>query len=326
MGVWPVDKTAVNGVQSQPLLKRGHSKPQTSAPAESVAFMFAIIGLVVLFGMVFGGFMLSGGHFDVILKALPFELMMIGGAALGATIIANGIETLKAIPGAFGMLLSGAKWKKQDYQDLLALLFALTKLMKTKGIVALEPHIEKPEESTIFKKYPKILKDHFATDFICDTLRMMTMNLDDPHQVEDAMEKQLEKHHHEAAAAGHALQQMADALPALGIVAAVLGIIKTMGAINEPPETLGLLIGKALVGTFLGVFLAYGIVGPIAQRVTAIVDEDGQFYKIIRDVLVAHLHGNAAQVSVEIGRGQVPSSMQPSFSQLETAIANGAEA
>jgi len=149
---------------------------------------------------------------------------------------------------------------------------------------------------------------------------MMTMNLEDPHQVEEVIDKQIEKHHHEAHAPAHALQGMADALPALGIVAAVLGIIKTMGAISQPPEYLGKLIGSALVGTFLGVFLAYGFVGPFASRLGQVVDEEGQFYKIIKDVLVAHLHGNAAQVSVEIGRGQIPSAAQPSFAQLEEAL------
>lgn len=287
--------------------------------------MFQIIGVVVLFAMVFGGFMLAGGHFDVILKALPFEMMMIGGAAVGALLIANDPKVLAGIAGGFGSILGGAKWKKQDYQDLLTLLFSLAKLVKTKGVVALEPHIEKPEESSIFQKYPKILKDHFAIDFICDTFRMMTMNLDDPHQVEDAMERQLEKHHHEALKPAHALQNMADALPALGIVAAVLGIIKTMGAITEPPEKLGMLIGSALVGTFLGVFLAYGLVGPMAARLNSVIEEEGQFYQIIKAVLVAHLHGNAAQISVELGRGVAPSAMQPTFQQLEEAI-NAAEA
>lgn len=288
--------------------------------------MFPIIGLLVVFGMVFGGFALAGGHFEVIIEAAPMEFMMIFGAAVGALIISNDMHGLKGVMGGFGKVMSGPKWGKKDYGDLLALLFQLTKLMKTKGVVALEAHIEKPNESPIFQKYPKLCKDHFVVDFICDTLRMMTMNLDDPHQVEDAMEKQLEKHHHEALHPAHALQGMADGLPALGIVAAVLGIVKTMGAINEPPEVLGLMIGKALVGTFLGVFLAYGIVGPMASRLNAVIEHDAQFYKIIRDVLVAHLHGNAAQVSVEIGRGSVPSSMQPSFAQLEEALAAAAEA
>ena len=146
------------------------------------------------------------------------------------------------------------------------------------------------------------------------------MNLEDPHQVEDAMEKQLEKHHHEALAPAGALQNLADALPALGIVAAVLGVIKTMGSITEPPEVLGGMIGGALVGTFLGVFLAYGLVGPFAARLKEIIEEEGSFYKIIQSVLVAHLHGNAAQISVEIGRGSVPSGAQPSFLELEEAL------
>lgn len=282
--------------------------------------MFLVIGLLIVFGMVFGGFLLAGGHMEIILHAAPLEFMMIMGAAVGAFVVGNSLDTIKATGAGFGKVAAGPKWKKQDYQDLLLLLYSLTKLMKAKGVVALEAHIEKPHDSAIFKRYPKIGKDHHAIDFICDTLRMMTMNLDDPHQVESSMEKQLEKHHHEAHGAAHALQSMADGLPALGIVAAVLGIIKTMGAITEPPAVLGGMIGKALVGTFLGVFLAYGIVGPIALRLGQIIDEEGQFYKIIQDVLVAHLHGNAAQVSVEIGRGSVPGPLQPSFAKLEEAI------
>jgi len=284
--------------------------------------MFQIIGIVVLFGMVFGGFTLAGGHFDIIVAALPFELMMIGGAAIGAFLISNSLGTITKTAGDFAKLISGPKWGKQDYMDLLTLLFQLTKTMKTKGVIALESHIENPHDSSIFSAYPKIMKDHFAIDFICDTLRMMTMNLEDPHQVEDAMEKQIEKHQREAATPAHALQSMADALPALGIVAAVLGIIKTMGAIDSPPTVLGAKIGSALVGTFLGVFLAYGLVGPFAARLNEIYEEEGAFYKIIQAVLVAHLHGNAAQISVEIGRGNVPSSFQPSFAELEEASSN----
>lgn len=289
--------------------------------------MFQIIGIVLLFGMVFGSYALAGGKFDVIIHAAPHELMAIGGSAIAAFLISNSIGVVKSAMGGLGKAFAGPKWKKQDYKDLLSLLFALTKTMKSKGVIALESHIEKPGESTIFQKYPKVMKDHFAIDFICDTLRMMTMNLEDPHQIEDAMEKQLEKHHHEAANAPHALQNMADALPALGIVAAVLGVIKTMGSITEPPEILGGMIGGALVGTFMGVFLAYGLVGPLAARLQAIVDEEAAFYKIIQSVLVAHLHGNAAQISVEIGRGDIPSSAQPSFAEMEEHLAaNPAEA
>ena len=282
--------------------------------------MFQIIGIVLLFGMVFGSYLLAGGKMAVILHSLPFELMGILGSGVAAFVIANSMDVIKATLGGFGRIFGGPKWKKQDYKELLSLLFQLTKTMKSKGVVALESHIEKPKESPIFQKYPKVLKDHFAVDFICDTLRMMTMNLEDPHQVEDAMEKQLEKHHHEAQAGANALQNMADALPALGIVIAVLGVIKTMGSITEPPEVLGGMIGGALVGTFLGVFLAYGMIGPFATRLKDIVEQDGAYYKIIQSVLVAHLHGNAAQISVEIGRGDIPSVAQPSFVEMEETL------
>jgi chemotaxis protein MotA len=284
--------------------------------------MFQIIGVVLLFGLVFGSFIISGGNMGVIIEAAPHELMAILGAGVASFLISNSMTVIKATGGGFGTIFKGPKWKATDYTDLLSLLFVLTKTMKTKGVIAVESHIEKPADSAIFSKYPKITKDHFAVDFICDTLRMMTMNLEDPHQVEDCMEKQLEKHHHEGLAPAHALQSLADALPALGIVAAVLGIIKTMGSITQPPEILGQMIGSALVGTFLGVFLAYGLVGPMATRLKDVKDEESAYYGIIRSVLVAHLHGNAAQISVEIGRGAVPSAAQPSFMELEEALNN----
>ncbi|HWA63363.1 MAG TPA: flagellar motor stator protein MotA [Caulobacteraceae bacterium] len=284
--------------------------------------MFQIIGIVVLFAMVFGSFLISGGNMAVIIEAAPHELMAIGGAGVAAFLIGNSMTVIKATGAGMGKVFGGPKWKASDYTDLLSLLFLLTKTMKSKGVIALESHIEKPTESSIFSRFPKIMKDHFAVDFICDTLRMMTMNLEDPHQVEDAMEVQLEKHHHEALAPAGALQSMADALPALGIVAAVLGVIKTMGSITEPPAVLGAMIGGALVGTFMGVFLAYGLVGPMATRLKAVVEEEAAFYKIIQSVLVAHLHGNAAQISVEIGRGNVPSGAQPSFLELEESLNN----
>ena len=282
--------------------------------------MLQLGGIIVLFACVFGGYLMSDGSLGVIFEALPHEILTILGAAIAAMLIAGSMYNLKKIMGSLGKVISGPVWKPKDYNDLLCLLYLLTKTMKSKGLIALEAHIERPGESSIFKRYPKIMKDHFALGFICDTLRMMTMSLEDPHQVEAAMEKQLEKHHHEALVSANALQTMADGLPALGIVAAVLGVIKTMGAISEPPEVLGGMIGSALVGTFLGVFLAYGIVGPMGNRLKAVIDEDALFYHVIRDILVAHLHGNAAQVSVEIGRGSVPSEYQPSFLELENSL------
>ncbi|MFZ4605098.1 MAG: flagellar motor stator protein MotA [Caulobacter sp.] len=284
--------------------------------------MFQIIGIVLLFGLVFGSYIMSGGNMEVILHATPHEMMAIGGAGVASFLISNSMGVIKGAGAGLGKAFAGPKWKASDYRDLLSLLFLLTKTMKSKGVIALESHIEKPADSAIFSRFPRIMKDHFAVDFICDTLRMMTMNLEDPHQVEDAMEKQLEKHHHEHAEPAHALQNLADALPALGIVAAVLGVIKTMGSITEPPAVLGSMIGGALVGTFLGVFLAYGLVGPLAARLKAVVDEEAAFYRIIQSVLVAHLHGNAAQISVEIGRGSVPSAAQPSFLELEEALSS----
>ena len=284
--------------------------------------MFQIIGVVLLFATVFGSYLWSGGNMSVILHALPHEMLAIGGAGIAAFLVSNSMTVVKGTGGGLAKVFAGPKWKASDYRDLLSLLFLLTKTMKSKGVIALESHIENPKDSSIFSRFPKVTKDHFAVDFICDTLRMMTMNLEDPHQVEDAMEKQLEKHHHEALAPAGALQSLADALPALGIVAAVLGVIKTMGSITEPPEVLGTMIGGALVGTFLGVFLAYGLVGPMGTRMKDVVEEEGSFYRIIQAVLVAHLHGNAAQISVEIGRGNVPSGAQPSFLELEEALSN----
>lgn len=283
--------------------------------------MLQIGGIVFLFICVFGVYIATGGAMDVMMHAAPHEMATIFGSAIAAMLIGGSMYNLKKIFGSLGKVISGPGWKPKDFTDLLCLLFLLTKTMKSKGLIALEAHIEKPSESSIFKRYPRIMKDHFALDFICDTLRMMTMSLEDPHQVETLMEKQLEKHHHEALIPANALQTMADGLPALGIVAAVLGVIKTMAAISEPPEVLGGMIGSALVGTFLGVFLAYGVVGPLGNRLKAIIDEEALFYHVIRDILVAHLHGNAAQVSVEIGRGSVPSEYQPSFAEMEAAIA-----
>lgn len=282
--------------------------------------MLAIIAIPMIFACVFGIYIVAGGNMDIIMHALPIEAGTILGAAIGAFMIANKGLVIKKSLKDLGKVFKGGKWKKQDYTDLLCLLFAILKTVRSKGMIALEQHIEKPEESAIFQQYPKIMHDHFAVDFICDTLRMMTMNFDDPHQVEDVMEKLLEKHHHEAAAPQHAIQNMADGIPAIGIVAAVLGVVKTMGSINKPVEILGAMIGGALVGTFLGVFLAYCFVGPFATKLGQVYDEEHHFYLIIRAVLVSHLQGNAPQVSVEIGRTNIPTVYQPSFASLEQTL------
>ncbi len=284
--------------------------------------MLGAIGLIITFVCIFGGYIEAGGKVEIILEALPHELPMLMGGAIGAYFVANKGTVLKSTFKEIVKSFKPPKWKKQDYQDLLCLLFALCKLMKSKGLIAVEQHLEKPEESAIFSQYPKIIHDHFAIDMICDSLRMLTMGMENANQIEEMMEKQLEKHHHEASGAGHALQGMADGLPAIGIVVAVLGVVKTMASINEPPAILGAMIGGALVGTFLGVFVAYCIVGPIASKNLAVHNEEQQFLFIIRDVLVAHLKGYAPQISMEIGRADVPSHMQPTFAQLEEVTAN----
>ncbi len=282
--------------------------------------MFVIIGLVVVLSMVFGGFILAGGKMEIIIHALPHELMTIFGGAIGAFIIANSGGVIKKALGGIMSAIKGPKWKREDFRDLLSLLYLLIKTMRSKGVVAIEQHIEHPEESKIFQNFPKIAADHHVVEFIADYLRMMTMNFEDPHQMEDAMEKDLERHHAEEHEPQHALQTMADGLPAIGIVAAVLGIIKTMASINEPVEVLGRLVGGALVGTFLGIFLSYLLVAPLAGRFGQVLQEEAQFFKIIKTVLVSHLHGNAPQISIEIGRRNIPAHLQPSFLEVEEAL------
>ncbi|KKM17760.1 hypothetical protein LCGC14_1672490, partial [marine sediment metagenome] len=240
--------------------------------------MTLLLGLVMVFGLVFGGFMLSGGNMDIVLHALPYEGMMIGGASLGAFVIANSFSVVKSSLGGVVRVIKGPRWKAADYNDLLALMFELARLYKTKGIVAMDEHIENPEASPIFQRYPKLMKDHFVTDLIADSFRMMSMQFDDRFQMEDVMNRKIKKHHHESLVSASAIQSMADGLPAIGIVAAVLGVIKTMSSIDKPPEILGAMIGGALVGTFLGVFLAYCMVQPIAGRLEQIEEEDSAMY------------------------------------------------
>ncbi|MDJ1008263.1 MAG: flagellar motor stator protein MotA [Paracoccaceae bacterium] len=283
--------------------------------------MLGIVGIIVVFAMVFGGYMLAGGKFGIIIKALPFELMMIAGAATGAFLISNDGGAVKHTLKDVGKVFKGAKWKPEDYRDLLVLLFELIRLAR-QNPVGLEEHIEAPESSSIFSRYPKILGDGEAVSLICDTLRSASMNYNDPHQVEEVLEKRIEAHQHHSMHSSHALQTVADGLPALGIVAAVLGVIKTMSSIDQPPEVLGKLIGGALVGTFLGVFLAYGFVGPFASKVAAAVEEDTHFYRLIREVLVANLHNHATSICIEVGRQNTPSHIRPSFADLEEAMKN----
>lgn len=282
--------------------------------------MLALGGLGFLMICVFGTYIAEGGSIGPVMEALPFEFATIGGAAVATFIIANSMHAVKHTLRGFSKVLRGGLFKKGDYVDLLSLLFFFARLANTKGTMALEAHIERPEESAAFRKFPKILGNGHATGMICDYLRMIGMNADDPYQIEDVMARELKKTLQEELHSAHALQVVADALPAFGIVAAVLGVIQTMAHIAQPPIVLGRMIGEALTGTFLGVLLAYGVAGPFAGRLAEVAEEEAKYFEVIRAVLVAHLHGNAPQVSVETGRKMAPNQYMPSFQELEAAI------
>ncbi len=282
--------------------------------------MLTIGGLAFVFFCVFASYIVSGGSMAPLIEAMPFEIWTIGGAAIGTFLMSNSMHDVKHTLGGFGKILKGAVYHKSDYVELLSLMYFLVRLASTKGNMALEPHIEKPSESPAFQKFPKIVGNHHACALICDYLRMVGMNADDPNQIEDVMARELKKTLHEELHPAHALQTMADGLPALGIVAAVLGVIKTMSHIDQPPAVLGEMIGGALVGTFLGILLAYGMFAPFASRLKGVVDEEAMFMEVIRAVIVTHLHGNAPQVSIESGRKMVPNAHMPSFAEMEEAI------
>lgn len=282
--------------------------------------MFLIIGSVVVIASVIGGYSAMGGHLEVLMQ--PFELVIIGGAAIGAFIIASPKAVIFGTLKSFGQLLKGPKYKKEAYLELLTLLYSVFKLAKSKGMLALEAHVENPEESELFERFPLFKKDHHAVIFLCDYLRMLTLGTENPHEMETLMDEEIEVHHHEHSQIADAMQSIADGLPALGIVAAVLGVIKTMGAITEPPEVLGHLIGGALVGTFLGVFLAYGFVAPMASALKALYDSELKYYICIKSALLAYLQGHPPQVAVEFARKALMAELRPSFYELEDAVSD----
>lgn len=282
--------------------------------------MFILIGLGVVLACVFGSFVASGGAIGPLLASMPFELLTILGAAVGTFVMANSIGAVKHLPAGIKKAMKGSQYTRQDYLELLGLLFHMTKLAAAKGMMAIESHIEDPQGSTVFGAFPKIRDNAHVCSFICDYLRMAGMNATDPFQMDDVMGRELKKNLREEMHLSHALQSVSDALPALGIVAAVLGVIKTMASISKPPIVLGEMIAGALVGTFLGILLAYGIVAPIAGRLGGVVEEEASYLDLVRSVIVAHLQGNAPQVSVEIGRKSIPSDLMPTFQEVEESL------
>jgi len=280
--------------------------------------VFAAIGIVVLLVMVFGGFLLAGGALGPVLAALPFEFMMIGGAAVGATLIGNSMHEIKLLGAGFGRVFKGPRYTDADQIDAIALTSKLMKLLRSEGAVALESHVTEPASSTLFSEYPRLQSDPVLTAMICDPLTLMVVSSGtlDTHAVEDVIDNAIKAQLHEMDEPAHMIQSLADALPALGIVAAVLGIIKTMGAINEPPEILGKMIGSALVGTFLGVLLAYGLAGPLGARLKQINTHDQQIFHSIKQVIIASLHGYPQPLVLEAARSGLAPAHRPKLTDL----------
>ena len=282
--------------------------------------MRLIVGILVVIGCVLGGYAAMGGHVEVLWQ--PFEFVIILGAAIGAFIIGNPGPVLKGLGGVMGTLMKGPRYNKAAYVELLGLQFSLFKLVQSKGLLALEPHIEDPHNSAIFNNFPTFAKDHHAVEFMCDYLRMVTLGTNVVHEMESLMDQELETHHQEQERLVGAVQALADGTPALGIVAAVLGVIKTMGAITEPPEVLGHLIGGALVGTFFGVFVAYGFFGPMAQSLKNTFEAESKYYIAMKAGLLAHMSGYAPAIAVEFARKSLMSEVRPSFAEIDQATSS----
>ena len=280
--------------------------------------MFAAIGLVILLVMVFGGFAITGGDLGPVMHAIPHEMLIIGGAAVGAVVAGNSMKELKQLGGGFAKIFKGPAYAKKDYLDTIFLVSTLMKKLRTEGPVAVEPHIEDPKSSSVFAEYPKLLKDSTLVHMICDTLRLVVVSSGtlDPHAVEEVMDNGLKTHHHEAIRPADMLTSLGDALPALGIVAAVLGVVKTMGSIDQPPSVLGEMIGSALVGTFMGVLLAYGIVAPFANRLKAVIESDAAIYQVVKQIIIASLHGHPLPLVIEAARSGIDHSNQPAFADV----------
>ncbi len=284
--------------------------------------MYAIIGIIVLLVMVFGGFMLSGGALGPVMAAMPYEMLIIGGAAAGALVAGNSLDGLKALGTAMGKIFKGPKHDKQDHVDAIALTTQLMRMLKNDGPVALESHLEDPANSTVFSAYPNLLKNEALIALICDTLTLLVVSSGtlETHAVEEVMDNAMKTHFHEMHEPQHNLQTLSDALPALGIVAAVLGVVKTMGSIDKPPEILGKMIGAALVGTFLGVLLAYGIVGPLAGRLKQVLEQDEQIFHAVKQVIIASLYGHPQPLVVESARSGLGHTVRPGLTELLDAL------
>jgi chemotaxis protein MotA len=282
--------------------------------------MFVIVGWLVVLGCVFGVFVAHGGNMGPILKALPWEMAMIGGATVGAFLANNQMTVIKATMAGLGKCFKGSAYNKERYLELLSLLYDILQKARKEGLMSIEKDVEDPDNSPVFKKYPTVGSDHHVTEFMTDYLRMMVSGNLNAHEIESLMDSEIETHHHEAHAPVAAIQRVAGALPAFGIVAAVLGVVKTMGSVGQPPAVLGAMIGSALVGTFLGILLAYAFAEPLAGLLEQKNEEASKEMQCIKTTLLASMQGYAPQVAIEFGRKVLTSNVRPTFSELESTV------
>ncbi|MFN3887523.1 MAG: flagellar motor stator protein MotA [Aquabacterium sp.] len=279
--------------------------------------MFPIIGYVVCFGCIFGAYIIHGGNMQVIIHALPTEMMAILGGAMGAFVVNNQPKVLKATGGALGACFKGSKYTKDRYMELMAMLYEILQKVRKEGLMSIEKDVEDPHNSALFQKYPNVGHDHHVVEFITDYLRMMVSGNLNAHEIETLMDNEIDTHHHEGHAPCAAVARLAGALPAFGIVAAVLGVVNTMGSVGQPPAVLGGMIASALVGTFLGILLAYGVVEPLAGLMEQKLDEGTKEFQAVKTVLLASMQGYAPQVAIEFGRKVLYSTERPTFAELE---------
>src|ERR1700685_1502954 len=286
--------------------------------------MFVIIGIVVVFGCVVAGYLMEHGNLKVLVQ--PAELVILGGAAVGTVLIANPLHILKAIVGGIAGAFGGSKCRKDKYLETMKMMYELISRARKEGLMTLEADSDGPDKSPVFSKYPKFLKDHHALHFVCDTIRLAAGGGVEPFDMDQMMELDMDVHHHGASQPIAALSTMADSLPGLGIVAAVLGVVITMGALGGPPEEIGHKVAAALVGTFLGILLCYGLVGPIATNMTKAAEDEHAFLYVMRVLMVSFLKGTAPIMAVEVARRAVPGHVRPSFKELEQACRGGGAA
>lgn len=286
--------------------------------------MFAIIGIFLVFAAIIGGFLMEKGHMAVLVQ--PAELIIIAGAAAGTMLVANPTRILKAIAAGLMSTLKGSSYTKDRYLSALKMMYQFLNKVRKEGLLAVEMDVEKPAESAIFKNYPEFLGDHHALDFVCDTLRTAITGGVEPFDMDQMMQLDIEVHHHEASVPCDSLTTVADSLPGLGIVAAVLGVVITMGALGGPPEEIGKHVAAALVGTFLGILLCYGVVGPLAANMRKLADEHNEYLHVLSVLLLAFLKGSAPMIAIEMARRAIPAHARPSFDEMEKHCKNKAEA